>query len=180
MEVHLAGSTEDRLLSSLHFDGKRSANYVTGRSEVSYPSSSGGSFSPSNGIRVMRFSLSDSSGFLSGDTVRLSFVIHNNGTQPLTPITASPCSMFRRLRITASGVEVEDLEFLSRYVEMRQMLKSSDEKITTLSRAGARALALRSRIRRTQTRSQRGPNARCSASCPPASWRTGRRSCYLP
>jgi hypothetical protein len=132
MEVHLAGSSEDRLLSSLHFDGKRSASYVTGRSEVSYPSSSGGSFSPTNGIRVMRFALNDSAGYLNGDTVRLSFVLHNVGAQPLTPVTASPCSLFRRLRITAGGVEIEDLEFLGRYAELRQMLKPSDEKLNDL------------------------------------------------
>ena len=81
MESHLAGTTEDRLLSSLHFDSRRSANYVTSRNEVSYSSSSGGSFSPTSGIRVMRFSLNDNSGaFLDGQSVRLAFAIKNEGT----------------------------------------------------------------------------------------------------
>jgi hypothetical protein len=132
MEKTLAGSSEDRLLSSLHFDGKRSASYVTQRNEVSFPSSSGGSFSPTQGIRVMRFSLNDATGFLDGGTVRLSMVLHNTGANPITPITSSCASLFRRCRITASGVEIEDIDYMSRYVELRQMLLPSDEKFNDL------------------------------------------------
>ena len=106
METHLAASSEDRLLSSLHFDFKRSANYVTSRNEVSYSSSSGGSFSPTSGIRVMRFSLNDNSGaFLDGQSVRLAFTIKNEGTTAITPITSSPASLFRRYRLTGGELK---------------------------------------------------------------------------
>ena len=94
METHLAGSTEDRLLASLHYDSTKSVNYITSRNEVTYSSSSGGSFSPTSGIRVMRFSLNDNSGaFLDGQSVRLAFTIKNEGTTAITPISISPASI---------------------------------------------------------------------------------------
>ena len=75
MEVHLAGASEDKLLASLHFDQKASAQYVTARTEASFPS------------RVMRFALNDSgNGFLSGETLRLAMVIRNDSAAAMTPI----------------------------------------------------------------------------------------------
>ena len=129
MEVHLAGASQDKLIRSLHFDQKASAQYITSRSEASYPSTSGGSFSPSNGIRVLRFALNDGgAAFLSGDTVRLAITIRNDSAVPITPISLSPASLFRRFRLLA-GVELEDVQDYGRYHEMRQTLKSSREKI---------------------------------------------------
>ena len=109
MEVHLAGSTEDKLLSSLHLDSKRSASYVTARNEVTYASSSVGSFSPKNGIRVLRFALNDNSGaFLDGQSIKPAFTIKNEGAAAITPISASPASLFRRVRVLGGGVEITD------------------------------------------------------------------------
>ena len=135
MESHLAGSSEDRLLSSLHFDAKRSSNYVTARNEVSYASSSGGSFSPTTGIRVMRFSLNDNSGaFLDGQSVRLVFTLKNEGAAPISPITLSPASLFKRYRLTGGGVEITDIgPDYGRYHEMRCLLKSPGEKLSDLA-----------------------------------------------
>jgi hypothetical protein len=135
METHLAGSSEDVLLKSLHFDSKRSCNYISSRNEVSYASSSGGSFSPTSGIRVMRFSLNDNSGaFLDGQTVRLAFTIKNEGAAAIRPISSSCASLFRRYRLTGGGVEIADIgPDYGRYHEMRSMLLSSGEKLNNLA-----------------------------------------------
>ncbi len=134
LEIHLAGSSEDKLLRSLHFDQKSSAAYVQSRQEVSYASSSGGSFSPTTGIRVIRFALNDGgAGFLSGDTVRLAFTLRNEGGAPITPITLSPSSLFRRFRLLAGGVEIEDIAEYGRYHEMRTMMMSAAEKINEMT-----------------------------------------------
>ncbi len=140
LEIHLAGSSEDKLLRSLHYDGKASAAYVQARNEVSYASSSGGSFSPTNGIRVIRFALNDGgAGFLSGETVRLAFTLRNEGTAPITPITLSPSSLYRRFRLLGGGVELEDIAEYGRYHEMRTMMMSASEKINELTEGwGAR------------------------------------------
>ena len=166
MESHLVGSNEDRLLSSLHFDAKRSANYVTSRNEVSYASSSGGSFSPTSGIRMMRFSLNDNSGaFLDGQSVRLAFTIKNEGTTAITPISSSPASLFKRLRVTGGGVEITDIgPDYGRYHEMRSLLKSSGERLNDLAEGwgGAISATLTSQI--TRTPSQLGESAGSCAS----------------
>ena len=133
MEVHLASASEDKLLASLHFDQKASAQYVTARTEASFPSSSGGSFSPTTGIRVMRFALNDSgNGFLDGQSLRLAMVIRNDSAAAMTPISLSPGSLFRRFRVLG-GIEIEDISDYGRYHEMRQMLKSSAEQMSDLS-----------------------------------------------
>jgi hypothetical protein len=129
LEIHLAGSSEDRLLSGLHIDQTSTAAYVQSRQKVSYASSSGGSFSPTNGIRVIRFALNDQSGFLCGETVRLAFTLRNGGEAAIHPITLSPISLFRRYRLLGGGVELEDISHYGRYHEMRTMMMSASEKI---------------------------------------------------
>jgi hypothetical protein len=101
---------------------------------VSYSSSSGGSFSPTSGIRVMRFSLNDNSGaFLDGQSVRLAFTIKNEGATAITPISASPASLFKRYRLTGGGVEITDIgPDYGRYHEMRSILKSSGDRLNDL------------------------------------------------
>ena len=134
MEVHIAGSTEDKLLSSLHLDSKRSASYVTARNEVTFTSSSGGAFSARNGIRVLRFALNDNSGgFLDGESIRLAFVIRNTGAAAITPLSASPSSIFRRLRLLGGGVEITDISDYGRFHESMTMLKSSGDKLNDMA-----------------------------------------------
>ncbi len=107
---------------------------MTSRNEVSYSSSSGGSFSPTSGIRVMRFSLNDNSGAsLDGQSVRLCFTIKNEGAAAITPISSSPASLFRRYRLTGGGVEITDVgPDYGRYHEMRSVLKSPNERLGDL------------------------------------------------
>ena len=110
LETHIAGS-EDRLIDGLHFAGKATASYVTSRSSVSFAPQTASNFKPS-GSRLMRFSLADQQGWLDGGTVRLVFKITNlHVSGSLAPITDSPGSMFRRMRVIANGSAViEDIE----------------------------------------------------------------------
>ena len=123
-ETHVSGASEDKLLKSLHIDSKRTASYITSRSEVSYSSSSGGSFNSKSGIRVIRFSLNDNSGaFLDGQSIRLAFTIRNEGVAANTPISASPASLFRRVRVLAGGIELTDISDYGRFHESMTMHK---------------------------------------------------------
>ena len=113
LETHISGS-EDKLIDSLSFAGRNTASYVTERRSCSFQPQSGGLFSP-NGVRLLRFNLADQSGWLVGDTVRLVMQIQNNTSNPLQPISDSPASMFRRMRIIANGsCVIEDIEEYSR------------------------------------------------------------------
>jgi len=121
LETHISGS-EDRLIDSLHFAGQSSASYVIERRGVSFAPQTASDFKP-GGVRLMRFSLADQMGWLVGDTVRLVLTLHNarvpvppsdgNPGDPrsLNPITDSPASIFRRMRLTANGsATIEDVE----------------------------------------------------------------------
>ncbi len=110
LETHIAGS-DDRLIDSLFFAGKNTASYMTSRSSVSFAPQTASNFKTS-GSRLMRFSLMDQQGWLDGGTVRLVFKITNlHVSGSLAPITDSPASMFRRMRVIANGSAViEDIE----------------------------------------------------------------------
>ena len=68
LETHISGR-EDRLLDSLTFAVKNTANYVTERRSCTFAPQSGGLFSP-NGISLMRFNLADQQGWLDASTLR--------------------------------------------------------------------------------------------------------------
>ncbi len=104
LESHISGS-EDKLIDSLSFAGRNTASYVTERRSCSFQPQSGGLFSP-NGVRLLRFNLADQSGWLVGDTVRLTMQISNNTSVAMQPIGDSPASMFRRCRIIANGSSI--------------------------------------------------------------------------
>jgi hypothetical protein len=127
LETHISGS-EDKLIDGLAFQGRNTASYITERRSCSFQPQSGGIFSP-NGIRLMRFNLADQSGWLQGDTVRLTFQIQNTGAAPLVPVVDSPASMLRRVRLIANGSAIcEDIEEYSRVHQMFSLLLPSDRR----------------------------------------------------
>ncbi len=118
LETHIAGC-DDRLIDGLHFAGRNTASYITQRSSCSFAPQTASNFKPS-GSRLMRFSLADQQGWLDGGTVRLIFKLTNlHVTGSLQPITDSPASIFRRLRVIANGSAVlEDCEEQGRVHQM--------------------------------------------------------------
>jgi hypothetical protein len=127
LETHIAGA-EDKLIDGLSFSGRNTASYVTERRSCSFQPQSGGLFSP-NGIRLMRFNLADQTGWLQGDTVRLTMQITNHAATALSPICDSPNGMIRRSRVICNGSAiVEDIEEYSRVSQMFANLLPSDRR----------------------------------------------------
>jgi hypothetical protein len=64
---------------------------------------------------------------LEGSTLRLVMTVHNaSGVNPLVPVTDSPASMFRRVRVIGNGsAMIEDIEEYGRVHEIFSMLQSS-------------------------------------------------------
>ena len=127
-EARIAGA-EDKLLDSLRFTNRASASYITSSRNVTFNPSSAAAHKPS-GVRLIRFLLASESGWVRGPSLRLIFTITNLSTQnALTPITDSPASLFRRMRIIANGSSVvEDIESYGRVVQMFSMLDSSQSR----------------------------------------------------
>ncbi len=118
LETHIARS-DDRLIDGLHFAGRNTASYCSSRQSVSFAPQTASNFAPC-GSRLMRFSLADQQGWLDGGTVRLIFKLTNlKPTGTLQPITDSPASMFRRMRVIADGSAVlEDVEEFGRCYQL--------------------------------------------------------------
>ena len=119
--MHVA-SLSDALIDGMSFANRNTASYITARRSCSFPTQSGGTFSPQN-LRIMRFNMNDSDGaWLDGSTIRVAFTISNLGTSPLTPSTRSPASLFRRLRVLTGSQEVFDLLSYGRCHELFSMM----------------------------------------------------------
>ncbi len=133
LETHIAGS-DDQLIAGLHFAGRNTASYITSRANASFAPQTASNFKPS-GSRLMRFSLADQQGWLDGGTVRLVFKLTNlSGTGPLQPITDSPASMFRRMRVIANGSAViEDIEEYGRVHQMFSLLLPSQRRYNNIT-----------------------------------------------
>ena len=98
LETHIAGA-EDVLPQGLHFGNRLTASYITERRSSTFAPQTSAYITPA-GSRLLRFNMSDQSGFLGSSTVRLIFKITNNhATNALTPIVESPVGLFRRMRV---------------------------------------------------------------------------------
>ena len=77
LETHIAGA-EDALIDGLHFGNRLSASYIVERKASTFAPQTSADITPA-GSRLLRFNLSDQSGFLDGQTVRLIFKFTNTG-----------------------------------------------------------------------------------------------------
>ena len=114
MEAHVA-SSEDQLVPGLSYKLPSASNYIHSRTAVTQSPQGGNQYSP-NGVRLLRFHLSDGMGgggggsFLDPSTLRLAYTIKNlDGTNPMKLQANSPVIFFQRLRILLTGTLVEDL-----------------------------------------------------------------------
>ena len=134
LETHIAGS-EDKLIDSLHFAGRNSASYVTERRGVSFAPQAASDFK-SGGVRLMRFNLADQQGWLVGDSLRLVITLSNAKAAALTPISDSPASIFRRMRIIANGsAMIEDVEEYGHVHQMFSELLPSQRRMNDIAEA---------------------------------------------
>ena len=124
LETHIAGA-EDALIAGLHFGHRNTASYITERRSATFAPQTSADITPA-GSRLLRFNLSDQSGFLDGSTVRLAFKLNNSGGSALFPLGDTPISLFRRMRVIANGSAViEDVEELARVTQLMSLLKPS-------------------------------------------------------
>jgi hypothetical protein len=136
LETHIAGA-EDKLLDTLHFEGKTSASYVTERRSVSFAPQAASNFTPQR-VRLMRLNLADQTGWLEGSTLRLIFALHNARASNLIPVCDSPASLFRHVRLIGNGsAMIEDIEEYGRVHDMFSRLQSSARRYNAFAEGGA-------------------------------------------
>ena len=129
---HHAQSIDDALIGGLSYKLKAGASYVTNRRSVSYFASGGNTYSP-NGVKVMKFNLTGDQ-WMDPSTFRVAFQLNNHNADqssgfptPVTPLHWNPAVFFRRCRLIAGGVVVEDIDDFNRLSLMLTSLMNEDE-----------------------------------------------------
>jgi hypothetical protein len=129
----IANSSEDVLIDSLSYKLGNSASYITDRKSSTFWPSGSNIYKPSSGTKVIKFQL-NSEGWLDSSTVVVNFDLHNNDTNTppnvekyVRPLQGGH-SFFRRLRISAGGSLIEDIDMYNRTHQMFEMLTSKSNR----------------------------------------------------
>ena len=125
---NITNAAEEVLIDSLSFKLPSSGNYVTDRRSVTYHTEGSNSYSSSQGTKVIRFRLAGE-GWLDPSTFRIAFdVVNDEAGKRLRPIGRTH-AFFRRLRISARGQIVEDIDNFNRVSELFHILQSTDSRL---------------------------------------------------
>ena len=121
----IASASDDVLIDALSYKLGNSASYITDRKSVTFFPSGSNIYSTESGTKVIKFSL-NSEGWLDPSTVRINFNLVNKDTDAakfVRPLQGGH-SFFRRLRISANGAMLEDINDYNRIHQMFEMLTS--------------------------------------------------------
>ena len=135
MESQIAAA-DQQLIPGLSYSLPSAAEYVVSRRMATFFPEGGNQYSPT-GVRVIRFTLADSSVWLDPSTVQLSMTMTNNSTTTgLTFKSPSPLTVFSRCRILVGGTLVEDWQYYCRTVDMLSQLNEKFFRLATEVRSG--------------------------------------------
>ena len=115
MDLVVAGQ-DDSLIDQLSFKLPSTSSYATERRLVSAHPSGASLFAP-DGVRVARFTLTSSEGWLDPSTLRLCMKLHNTGAGTLQ-LASGPWCLFSQLRLLIGGTEVERITNYGRQHEL--------------------------------------------------------------
>jgi hypothetical protein len=118
---------EDHLIEGLSFKLKPTAAYVQSRRSVSYYPQGGNDYT-SNGVRVIKISLTGGQGeWIDPSTLCVHYTVNNKPETAgqVLHFLSGPWCVFRRMRVMAGGVCLEYIDQFSRVSEMFHLLSSS-------------------------------------------------------
>jgi hypothetical protein len=129
---HHAQSVDDALIGGLSYRLKPGASYVTDRRKSTFFASGGNQYS-SSGVKVCKFNIV-SDHWLDPSTFRVMFTVNNLGDTAsvetryrVKPLHWNPAVFFRRCRLIAGGVVIEDIDDFNRLSLMLTALKPVDD-----------------------------------------------------
>ena len=126
MEATLSSTVSDGLLESLNYrPSGNSAQYVLESRKVRFFAESSDRFGPNS--RVIRFRLVDQ-GFWEPASSKIQFTLNNkDSSNALVPISG-PLGQFSRIRIFASGIQIENLDFVGESATLVDRLKGPNRR----------------------------------------------------
>ena len=127
----VSNSVEDHLIEGLSFKLRPGASYVQSRRSVSFFPQGGNDYS-SNGVKVIKISLTGSQGeWLDPSTLAIHYVVNNAnaGAQRQVRFLSGPWSIFRRMRVICGGTVIEDIDNYARCHEIFHLLSSEANRL---------------------------------------------------
>lgn len=123
----IVNSAEVVLAEELAYALPKTGSYVVERKNCSFFPDSGGSYSPTNGTKVIRFRIASQGQWADFKTLKVMFDVSNTGnnTLPLLPIGRAH-AFFKRLVISCRGVILEDISDFNAVSEMFYLLNGGD------------------------------------------------------
>ena len=125
---HYANSIEDHWIDSLKYKLEPGASYVQSRRNVSWLPQASAIYSSTNGTRLIRIYIDNTSEWLDPQSVRFSFRLNNTDTADghLLRTIGDPFAFFSRLGVLVGSVVCEDIVDYNRTHNMFQTLTSSN------------------------------------------------------
>ena len=129
-----ANSVQDHLIDGLSFKLKEGSTYVTDRRSITYHPSGSNIYSPM-GTRLISIKLTGDN-WMDPSTFRIMFDLVNTDTRDYGSFAAGACktsvrpqggpyAFFKRMRVLAGGVVLEDIDDFNRVSHMFSILESS-------------------------------------------------------
>jgi len=129
-EAH-QGAADSHLIDSLSFKLRPGAQYIQDRANSSFYASGGNSYSAA-GVRMIKFQITSSNGWMDPQTAQIRYVLKNTATtaaELLTPLVKHGAAPFSRCRIQVGGALIEDISDIARLYSMFSQFQSSERRL---------------------------------------------------
>ena len=128
MSLELLKDANDELISELSYREPNTASFIISRNSCSFQAIGSNVYSPSSGVRIIRFNISGED-WVDPSTLRIVFDVVNNEAVTATPKILYPVNgphgYFSRGRLLIRGQLPEDISNYSRTHELVNLLKSA-------------------------------------------------------
>lgn len=127
---NLTNAADEVLVDSLSFKLPSSGNYVTDRRSVTFLAEGSNVYTPNSGTKILRFRLNGEH-WADPTTFRIQFDVvndDNNGVKKLRPLGRCH-AFFNRLRVSARGAIIEDIDNYGRVCEMFHLLQTPASRV---------------------------------------------------
>ncbi len=122
-------SSNDSLIHMLNFKSPDTASFVTDRHEANWAASGSNIYDSDLGVKTIRLNLTGQTFFDPG-SLMIQFKVRSKIASDLKPLTG-PWSFIKRLTVTCSGANVEDILYYNRCHELLDGFHSKEKRLNT-------------------------------------------------
>ena len=123
MEVY-SSSVEDQLVDGLSYKLNPGSSYIIDKKSSTFFAQGSNIYTPNGGTRVLRFLLNGDDWLDATNSLRVFFDIANLDRDKPLRVLGGPHTFFRRLRVLAQNVLLEDIDYYARNHQMFDIMRA--------------------------------------------------------